>query len=230
MKKVSPSICFYCNSTANTKDHTPSKNLLEKPYPNNLLTIPSCVECNNSFSLDEEYFLNVLVEISTNPTLLAKKEVEGNVSKARSRSKGLRERIENSLIQSDNGRIYFRSENDRIKRVVEKNALGLYFHKYNKKAKLSSFNCVGFYPYNVEETRPPEIFLLTYTEKFQPKKWTTIQHNVFSYIVVRDWRRENKLSMIFHIHKSVWCIIEIPFPRSPRSRKSLNLDQATLFD
>jgi len=210
--------CYFCGKLSKSKDHIPSKNLLEKPYPNNLLTIPACIDCNQSFSLDEEYFLNVLVEISDNPNLVARKEFGGSVYNARKRSIKLNERIQNSLIQADDGRVYFQAENNRIKRVVEKNALGLYYHRYGKIADLNTFNCVGFYPFRVEETRPAEIFMLTYSEKFRIKKWTHIQKNVFSYIVVRDWRRNNKLTMIFHIHNTVWCIIEIPFPSSQKRK------------
>lgn len=230
MRKTFITPCLFCGKIAETKDHIPSKNLLEKPYPNNLLTIPSCDKCNKSFSLDEEYFLNVLVEISDNPTLQAKKNFGCNVHKARERSKGLKKRIEDSLIKGEDGKIYFQSETNRIKKVIEKNALGLYFHKYHKLARLDSFKCVGFYPFTVEETRPAEIFLLTYTEKFKPKSWTTIQNDVFSYIVVRDWRRDNKLSMIFHIHNSAWCIIEIPYPSSTKSKTLTRLNQLTVFD
>ena len=157
--------CYFCGSSSESRDHIPSKNLLEKPYPNNLLTIPSCKKCNKSFSLDEEYFLNALVEISNNTTLLSKKELGGNVYKARLRSPKLKDRIQNSLIEGEDGKIYFNMESDRIKRVIEKNALGLYFHRYNKLEALSNFNCTGFYPFSVEETRPAEIFLLTYSEK-----------------------------------------------------------------
>jgi hypothetical protein len=208
--------CFYCGGKKQSMDHTPSKNLLEKPYPDNLLTIPSCKKCNGSFSEDEEYFLNVLVEISTNPKLLSKKSEGGKIYKARERSKGLRKLIQDSLVQGDDGMIYFNSDTNRIKRVIEKNAFGLYFHKYKRLAKLDSFNCSGFYPFNVRETRPAKIFMLTYTERFRLKKWITIQDDVFSYIVVRDWARNNRLSMIFHIHNTAWCIIEIPFPYSKK--------------
>ena len=38
--------------------------LLEKPYPPNLLTIPSCCECNTGFKQDEEYFLAVMAQSS----------------------------------------------------------------------------------------------------------------------------------------------------------------------
>lgn len=110
--------CHFCGKLATSKDHIPSKNLLEKPYPKNLLTIQACVKCNQSFSLDEEYFLNVLVEISNNPNLLAKKEIGGSIYKARKRSKKLNDRINNSLIKDDDGRIYFQAEANRIKNVI----------------------------------------------------------------------------------------------------------------
>lgn len=217
MERKNPQ-CLFCGRVSQTKDHIPTKNLLERPYPNNLLTIPACDKCNKSFSLDEEYFLNVLVEISDNPALIAKKEPGGSVFKARERSKGLQYRIANSLVKGEDGKLYFQSDTDRIKRVIEKIAFGLYVHKYKTIAKLSSFNCSGFYPFSVIESRPAEIFLLTYSEKFRPKKWTIIQKGVFSYIVVRDWRRSNNLTMIFHIHNTVWCTIEIPYPSSTKSK------------
>lgn len=48
--------CVYCGSTPNTRDHTPSKVLLDQPYPNNLGVVPCCGDCNQSLSIDEEYF------------------------------------------------------------------------------------------------------------------------------------------------------------------------------
>lgn len=78
---------------------------------------------------------------------------------------------------------------------------------------------MGFYPYNAEETRPVEIIMLTHNEKFKLKKWIHIQNNVFSYIVIKNWRRNNKLTMVFQIHNTVWCVIEIPFPTSNRWNK-----------
>ena len=180
--------------------------------------------------MDEEYFLNVLVEVSTNPTLLYKKEEGGSVYRARKRSPKFQARIQNSLIQADDGKIYFQTEGNRIKRVIEKNATGLYYHRYSVVPEINSLNCTGFYPFSVEESRPTEIFLLTYSEKFKPKKWTTIQKNVFSYIVVRDWRRDNKLTMIFHIHNSAWCIIEIPHPTKYKHQSRFNGYQMNLFD
>ena len=47
--------CVFCGSVPNTRDHVPSKVLLDQPYPTNLPVVPSCDKCNNSFSIDEPY-------------------------------------------------------------------------------------------------------------------------------------------------------------------------------
>lgn len=230
MKKQSSTQCIFCGKAAFTQDHIPTKSLLEKPYPPNLFTVPSCKNCNQSFSLDEEYFLNVLVEITTNPVLLAKKQINGNVYRARQRSPKLNQRIQNALVSGDDGIIYFNPEYERIEKVIEKNALGLYYKKYKLLARLDSFRCVGIYPFDVTEMRPAEVFMLVYGEKFKPKRWTTIQPGVFSYIVVRDWRRGNKLSMIFEIHHTIWAVIDIPAPNYRLKRQRRVFGQLELFN
>jgi len=57
--------CVYCGEAAKTREHTPSKVFLQKPYPNDLLVVPSCVECNNMFSSDELY-VALLLELLKN--------------------------------------------------------------------------------------------------------------------------------------------------------------------
>lgn len=47
--------CAYCGTYPENRDHAPSKILLDKPYPENLSVVPSCVDCNSGFSIDEEY-------------------------------------------------------------------------------------------------------------------------------------------------------------------------------
>lgn len=53
--------CIYCGQKADTREHVPSKVFLIKPYPNHLAIVPSCFECNNSFSKDE-LFLSIFIE------------------------------------------------------------------------------------------------------------------------------------------------------------------------
>jgi hypothetical protein len=54
--------CVYCGKTGPlTKDHIPPKNLFAEPRPGNLITVPSCIECNRNLSKDDEYFQQKLV-------------------------------------------------------------------------------------------------------------------------------------------------------------------------
>jgi hypothetical protein len=109
-------------------------------------------------------------------------------------------------------------------KVIEKYAFGLFYFRYKKVSALYLFKCIGFYPFHSEETRPDEVILLTHTERFKPKKWNHIQPNVFSYIVVKDWRYNNRLTMILHIHNTAWCVIAIPYPKRRRiDPRQLNL-------
>jgi hypothetical protein len=55
MTVAEPRICVYCGEKALTVDHIPPKLLLSKPYPNNLITVPACSECNAGFQADDEY-------------------------------------------------------------------------------------------------------------------------------------------------------------------------------
>jgi hypothetical protein len=53
---LKPQLCIYCNrAVADTVDHIPPKLLLAEPYPDNLLTVPSCFKCNSSFQKPDQY-------------------------------------------------------------------------------------------------------------------------------------------------------------------------------
>lgn len=70
-------ICVYCGNPADTLDHVPSKCFLDKPYPNNLIAVQCCKECNHRFSSDEEYvscFIDCMKEKTTNPDMIKRKK------------------------------------------------------------------------------------------------------------------------------------------------------------
>lgn len=53
--------CTYCGRSKKlTADHVPPKLFLEQPFPPNLLTVPACADCNQSFKADDEYTRAVL--------------------------------------------------------------------------------------------------------------------------------------------------------------------------
>lgn len=62
--------CVYCSGPFETRDHVPSKCLLEQPYPPNLPIVECCESCNQSFSKDEQYFVCLIESVlcgSTDP-------------------------------------------------------------------------------------------------------------------------------------------------------------------
>lgn len=57
--------CIYCGGVPETRDHVPSRVLLDDPLPANLPVVPACNTCNQSFSKDEEYVACLLEVIRT---------------------------------------------------------------------------------------------------------------------------------------------------------------------
>ena len=54
--------CVYCGGPPESRDHVPSRVLLDDPFPDNLPVVPACLTCNDRFSKDEEY-LACLLEV-----------------------------------------------------------------------------------------------------------------------------------------------------------------------
>jgi hypothetical protein len=46
-------MCVYCGKLPDSREHIPSKVLLDEPYPIDLPVVDACYNCNNSFSKDE---------------------------------------------------------------------------------------------------------------------------------------------------------------------------------
>lgn len=114
--------CLYCGSTAETRDHVPSRTFLERPFPENLPVVGACKACNQSFSMDEEY-LACLIEVvltgSTDPEQMKR----SSAANALRRSPSLRSRIE-AAKQNIRGRTVYVPESDRVKNVLLKLARG----------------------------------------------------------------------------------------------------------
>lgn len=53
-------MCVYCGAKPTTRDHCPSKVLLDEPYPPNLPLVAACERCNQKFSKDEQYMACVV--------------------------------------------------------------------------------------------------------------------------------------------------------------------------
>lgn len=69
MREIPP--CIYCNrAESDSPDHVPPRSLFPPPRPSNLITVPCCRACNESFAKDDEYFRMAMVlraDISSQP-------------------------------------------------------------------------------------------------------------------------------------------------------------------
>ena len=113
--------CVHCGSTAETRDHGPSRILLDDPYPENLPCVPSCATCNAGFSLDEEY-LACLVECALRGSVEAVQRPK--IKRVLHDKPLLAERLAQARTDTNDGVVIFAVEHDRANRVVLKLARG----------------------------------------------------------------------------------------------------------
>ena len=70
--------CVFCGGKPNTRDHCPSKVLLDAPLPPNLPVVDACEACNQSFSKDEQYlacFVECVICGSTDPLAVQRENI-----------------------------------------------------------------------------------------------------------------------------------------------------------
>jgi hypothetical protein len=114
--------CLYCGGEKTTRDHAPSKVLLDTPLPADLPVVGACQPCNEGFSQDEEY-LACLLDCAISGTTEPDKLRRSNVARKLREQPALRARIEKSRLEAD-GYITFSVETGRIENVVKKLAQG----------------------------------------------------------------------------------------------------------
>ena len=131
--------CIQCGAWVGdvdtNKDHVPSKALLRKPYPENPPYVEICVACNSGFSADEEYlslFMHCVLAGSTDP----EQHADEKIARALQRHKKLRARIERSKTEyptiGGETRGVWQPEEDRVERVVVKNARGHVLYEWGE--------------------------------------------------------------------------------------------------
>jgi hypothetical protein len=132
--------CVYCAvRDAETWDHVPPRNIFPPPRPSNLITVPSCVECNTGSSRDDEYFRYVLSmsdATGSNPQAALARE-SSTRSLLRPEANGYRRAMmaltQPIEIRSPTGiilgtRLGYQVQYERIFRVVRRVVRGLFFH------------------------------------------------------------------------------------------------------
>ena len=122
-----------------TRDHVPSRALLDEPFPPNLPVVECCHACNYGFSLDEQYLvclLECVVSGGTEPELFERTRVARMLRE----SAALRERITAARREAATGPAW-EMDPQRVQRVVMKLARGhVAFEEYARLSEPSSIN------------------------------------------------------------------------------------------
>lgn len=139
-------MCVYCGTRPDTRDHVPSKVLLDEPYPPELPVVGACEKCNASFSLDEQYlacFLDCVIRGGAEASDLhrpnVKRILEGNPA--------LQWRIEGARKRDEAGNLIWEPEAGRVRNVVLKLARG--HAAYELYPKLEEPTVVSFAPMQI---------------------------------------------------------------------------------
>ncbi|MCA8993525.1 MAG: hypothetical protein KDA88_16170 [Planctomycetaceae bacterium] len=115
--------CVYCEGGfEETRDHVPSRILLDKPFPANLPVVPACADCNAAFAFDEEYvaaLIDCVLVGSTDPERIRNERL----ARAFSRNVPLRARIERAR-HVEGKTTTFSIEEERVENVIVKLAKG----------------------------------------------------------------------------------------------------------
>ena len=209
-----PKLCVYCGEIATTKDHVVPRCLLEKPYPTDLLTVRSCEDCNHKFSLDEQYLLIVIAQISFEPHLMKKLDEGGIVDRTLERAPGLDERIIQSLHPESDGRVWLRPEGERIQKIIRKIAFGLYVVRYQRRVSIDMFSPVAVY--GPEEEIPLQVVAAShYRPGTRRKGWVAVQKGAFAYLFARSWfPGDSQLYCLIDLHRTLLGVVACPDPRA----------------
>ena len=115
--------CVYCGAQPDTRDHVPSKVLLDEPYPHELPVADACSSCNAAFSLDEQYLacmIECVMSGSAEPSSLQRTKIKRILHEVPT----LQRRIKESQRKDSAGNLTWHAEVDRIRKIILKLARG----------------------------------------------------------------------------------------------------------
>ncbi|MCL2762485.1 MAG: hypothetical protein FWD36_04665 [Treponema sp.] len=190
--------CSYCGNRPDTRDHVPSKILLDKPFPENLPVVPCCLECNNKFSVDEEYvscifecIIKNICEIKNIKNIRIRNIFERKIT--------LYKKVKELFSNNDIQQILYQ-EKERINNVLVKLSKGHYKYEFGEPMfnspdiintnilKYMKDDDLNKYFSFIKENIFPEIWSRSFINFYQKELfwWIEVQENVYLYLVYRD--------------------------------------------
>jgi hypothetical protein len=135
--------CVYCGGATQTRDHVPSRVLLDEPFPECLPVVPACVKCNQSFCKDEEY-VACLLECTTCGSIVGEHLEREKIKRVLRKRPALATRLGRARKVVD-GDVFFDVETDRVTNVILKLARGHAAYELNE-PQLHEPDSIAFAP------------------------------------------------------------------------------------
>ena len=218
-------VCVYCgleepDSRYRTRDHVPPKNSFPEPRPSDLITVPSCRSCNETASMDDEFFrLMVAGKLDAHDHPQAQEVFESIIrSFQRPQARGFSRQVLDNLIDVDmylEGGVYIgqgvgyrvdRPDYDRLDLVTERMIRGLYWDKFT--VRLPNSCTIKCYEIARLETKVDRKNLEDLGVIFKPmierQPDATIGNGVFEYWVERAEDNDLGSAWILRFYKRVW--------------------------
>jgi len=145
--------CVQCGGAPHTRDHVPPRTFLDEPFPPNLPVVGTCGPCNAGASLDEEY-VSCLLEVAACGSPITNNLERPRVRRALTRNAALAARLR-SAFDHEAGAVS--AEADRVRRVIEKMARGLWAYELAE-PPLGMLAAVGFQPLHTLDAETREEF------------------------------------------------------------------------
>ncbi len=121
-------VCVYCGGIPDTRDHVPSRFLLDDPLPDHPWVVEACKKCNQEVSLDEEYFgcfLECAMVGSTSLDVIGREKVR----RALARNARLAGQIQSAAHCDEYGALIWTPDAVSVRNVVLKLARGHVAHE-----------------------------------------------------------------------------------------------------
>ncbi|MFH1407510.1 MAG: hypothetical protein ABIG91_00510 [Patescibacteria group bacterium] len=143
-------LCVFCGRELNkknkTRDHIPSRNLFpEGTHSNKPIIIKACFDCNNRFSLDEEWFRLFLVNITQDKSFTANQmfhtKIKRSIQEKPAIGKNILSKMEEVILKTDSGIILGPKTEIKIDKedwlrffnILDKYVKGIYYHYMKKR-------------------------------------------------------------------------------------------------
>jgi len=198
-------MCSYCGGNGNTKDHVPSKVLLDEEYPTNMHKVDCCFECNQSFSSDEVYFaclIECIIHGSTNPEEISRPKIKRILTK----KEHLRRKISESMSVHGDTHV-FQIDEKAVENVLMKLARGHAAFEASQ-PRLNPPSFFGYKPLHLMTEQERECFISAQETEIFPEvgsrlfnqlvldnsntpfsSWITVQENAYLYMVTSQISR-----------------------------------------